>query len=554
MAFGAAAVALAVYVATLAPALTFEHSGVDGGDLISAARTLGIPHPTGYPTYTLLAWLFSHLQVGTIAYRVNLLSAVCAACAVGLFCRTAQLLLPGEDHALAISAATALALAFSPLLWSQAVISEVYALLFLFASLVLWLLVRWRRGSGGGVLWLAALALGLGLGNHMTLAFVAPAALLLIWVGGRPEQLRWWQARTLLPAVGFFVVGLGVYSYLPLAAGHRPAVNWGNPQTWERFLWVVTGKQYQQFAFGLDPEAMPGRLSAWAGLLGEQFGWWGLAIALIGAGWWWQRDRGFALFSLTWLLLLGAYAFFYDTNDSFMYLLPGLLLLALGWGGGACYLLSLGRRLGPVWRWLVLVAVMALPFVSLGLHWREADLSDDWFAYAYMHKALAGVEPDGLVVVRGDRATFALWYGVYAEGRRPDVAIVSGPLLAYAWYRDNVRHLYPDLILEEPAAVDVTTDDLVRDLILHNAERRPVYATDPAEAWEVWFDFVEEEDAPIYRVERKVGRRSGGMGGGACGGQSQERQGAPVWVADLRGVLGGAMDYQRGFVFQPDSC
>ena len=73
---------LPIYLATLAPGLTFEHYGTDGGDLITAARTLGVPHPTGYPTYTLLAWLFSHLPVGIIAYRVNLLSAISAAGAV----------------------------------------------------------------------------------------------------------------------------------------------------------------------------------------------------------------------------------------------------------------------------------------------------------------------------------------------------------------------------------------------------------------------------------------------------------------------------------------
>jgi hypothetical protein len=147
---------------------------------------------------------------------------------------------------------------------------------------------------------------------------------------------------------------------------------------------------------------------------------------------------------------------------------------------------------------------VALPLVSLVLHWRDADLSDDLFAQTYMHQALDGVAPGGLVIVRGDRATFALWYGVYAEGQRPDVAVVSGPLLAYIWYRDNMRHLYPDLILNEPKGSDVTTDDLVHDLIIQNNRRRPVFATDPSEAWEEWFDFVEEDAAPIYRVDPKT--------------------------------------------------
>jgi hypothetical protein len=500
LAVGVAVMALVVYAATLAPGLTFEHFGTDGGDLIAAARTLGVPHPTGYPAYSLLAWLFTYLPVGTMAYRVNLLSAVCAAGAVGLLCHSTQLLLPAGRHILALSAATALMLAFSPLFWSQAVISEVYALLALLAALVLWLLVRWRKGGGDGVLWLAAFVLGLGLGNHLTLAFVAPAALVLLWAGGVTQRSRWLRARTLLPAIGLFILGLGVYVYLPLAAIRRPPVNWGNPQTWDGFVWVVTAKQYQAFAFGLNSGEIAGRLSAWAGLVGQQLGWWGLAIALAGAWWWWQRDRSFVLFSLIWMLLVSVYAFFYDTFDSHVYLVPVLLLLALWWGEGARYLLHLARRLGPAGQRVVLVAIVALPLVSLVMNWRAMDLSDEGLAHAYMYQVLDGVDADGLVVVRGDGPTFTLWYGLYAEGRRPDVAVVSGPLLAYIWYRDQVRHLYPDLILDEPGDAAVTTDDLVRDLMAQNIGRRPIYATDPAEAWNVWFEFVEEADVPIYRV------------------------------------------------------
>src|SRR5438046_1698489 len=57
--------ALALYLPTLAPDLTWRAGGADGGDLITAAAQLGIPHPTGYPTYTLLAALFLRLPWAT---------------------------------------------------------------------------------------------------------------------------------------------------------------------------------------------------------------------------------------------------------------------------------------------------------------------------------------------------------------------------------------------------------------------------------------------------------------------------------------------------------
>ena len=500
---------MAVYLSTLAPGLTFENHGTDSGDLITAARTLGVPHPTGYPTYTLLAWLFSNLPVGTIAYRVNLLSAIFAAGAVGFLCRTTQHLLPDNRYTLPISAATALTYAFSLLFWSQAVIAEVYALLAFFAAFFLWLLVRWREGSGDRAFWLAAFVVGLGLGNHLTLALALPAALFLIWGRIRTEGKRILGPRTLLPAIGFFFLGLAVYAYLPLAARSYPPVNWGNPQTWDQFKWVVTAEQYQVFAFGLDPGDIPGRIGNWALLLGSQFGWWGLAITLIGGWSWWQRDRRFAIFCLVWMLIVGIYAFFYDTGDSHVYLLPPFLLLALWWGEGARYLLSLTRRLQTGWQNLALIVILALPFLSLALNWQEADLSDDLSVHTYIQQVLEGVGPEGLVVVRGDGPTFALWYAVYAEEQRPDVAVVSGPLLAYIWYRELVRHLYPDLVLNEPHGADVTTNDLVRDLITSNFMRRPIYATDPAAPWEEWFDFPQEGQDSVYRVRIKTRWESG---------------------------------------------
>ena len=68
-------VPLLLYLDTLAPTvLTY-----DSGMLQTKAYTLGIGHPTGYPTFILLGKLFTYLPFGDVAYRVNLSSAVYAA-------------------------------------------------------------------------------------------------------------------------------------------------------------------------------------------------------------------------------------------------------------------------------------------------------------------------------------------------------------------------------------------------------------------------------------------------------------------------------------------
>src|SRR5512134_545866 len=75
-----ALVVLAIaYASTLAPGITWANNGTDSGDLITAAATLGVAHPTGYPTYLLLARFFQLIPVGSLAFRTNLLSALFAA-------------------------------------------------------------------------------------------------------------------------------------------------------------------------------------------------------------------------------------------------------------------------------------------------------------------------------------------------------------------------------------------------------------------------------------------------------------------------------------------
>jgi 4-amino-4-deoxy-L-arabinose transferase-like glycosyltransferase len=160
-----------LYLSTTAKDLTFAHQGTDGGDLAAAAWNLGVPHPPGYPTYTLLGWLFTRLPVGTIAFRTNIMSAVFGAGAIFFVFLAAWELQPQGDRSLVLPVATSGILAFSTLYWSQSVITEVYSLLGFFAACLLWLLVHWRGGAAGWHLYLAGFLLGLGLGNHLSLVF-----------------------------------------------------------------------------------------------------------------------------------------------------------------------------------------------------------------------------------------------------------------------------------------------------------------------------------------------------------------------------------------------
>ena len=84
LALSCGGVALALYLATLAPSITLANGAGDSGELASTAYTLGIAHPTGYPLYTLIGFVVTHLVPAEPARSLNVFSALMGALTIGL--------------------------------------------------------------------------------------------------------------------------------------------------------------------------------------------------------------------------------------------------------------------------------------------------------------------------------------------------------------------------------------------------------------------------------------------------------------------------------------
>jgi len=486
-----------IYLDTLAPSITWRHDGADSGDLIAAAYTLGIPHPTGYPLYVLLARLFTLLPWGDIAYRVNLMSAFFAAATIPFVYLASSILLApmvetedgGSEGMAALAAAitAALAFAFSSVFWSQAVIAEVYTLNAFFVALMIYLLsycAKTRTSSSGPCLFYPLACLyGLSLGNHLSMLFLLPAGLLLVLRG---ESRRFLKPKTLATAIVFFLLGLSVYLYLPLRAAQHPLINWGDPHTGSGFTWLVSARLYREFVFALPWKYIPGRVSAWSALLVQQFGWGGLFLGLIGLWFWWNEDRVFCGFLAIFVLISSIYAISYNTTDSYVYLIPSFLVMALWLAKGVhCVLVALREFLGRIVRavnpsftffLLSSFAFLLLPLFSLASNYRALDLSSDQTASNYGLGILRALPANAIIIADTDPHTFALWYFHYAERTRPDVAVLNATLLQYDWYREGIKRLYPHLAIPSPGSEVMSP---VVALIDSNIGSYPTYLTDP---------------------------------------------------------------------------
>jgi len=194
---------MGLYVRTLAPGLLLG----DSGEFQALSSTLGIAHNTGYPIYLLLGKLLSWLPFQTVAYKVNLLSALAGAVTLSEVYMIGRLL-TGKRL---LSLVGPLILGVNAIFWWQAVIAEVYTPGAAFAGGVLLLVILWGKTSQPGYLFAAGLVGGLSLGIHTLVALAAPAVLLYLFLY-KANRKAWAAALAgglaglLIFAVSFFAL------------------------------------------------------------------------------------------------------------------------------------------------------------------------------------------------------------------------------------------------------------------------------------------------------------------------------------------------------------
>ncbi len=432
------AAALAAYVATLAPGLT----GGDAGELALAARAFSVAHPPGYPLYVVLGRLAAALPVGALAFRLNLLSAVCGAGAAALLCRA--LLSLGVDRACAVAAA--LLFAVSPLAWTWHTRAEVFALNDLLGAALLAATAGClERGSRRGLAACGALC-GLGLANHLTFALLAAPVAALLAVRFRRDVKGLLSAGAL--AVG--TAGL-LYLQLPLGAWLAPADAWGEPQTLAGLAHHLLRRDYGTLQLASEQltsqAALGGTLAAFLADEAAQLGYLAAPLALLGLA---VAPQG-----LRWTLL-GAWLL---SGAAFLALArfpsePELLrqVLARFWLQPlmlACVAAGLGlgwlRRRAPGWGAAAALALFVPCAVLLATSSGAPRRRGGVLPEAYARAVLAPLPPGALLLTRGDLFGNALRYAQRAQGVRSDVLLLDSELLTYRWYVERRARERPEL-------------------------------------------------------------------------------------------------------------
>ena len=367
----------------------------DNGEFQLAAALWDILHPPGYPLYTVAGALWVRLLPwSSLAFRLNLLSAALAATTLLLVAESVRVWaeswqLPRRAALLGGIAASAL-LGSAPTFWAQATTANIRMPTLLFGAWGFLALAHYNRPAQSpkaqrGALLSLAVALGLGVGHHPSLIFVAAGWALylllhdpaLLW-----QPRRWWHV---IPAAAL-AWGLPQL-YLPLRGAAIAGLQLASPglNTWAGFWHHVLARGFSgdMFAFA-NAADLALRLPLLGPLFRFQFPL--LALMATGMAWLWllARQRRFALaLGAAWLLHTFV-TLTYRAPQTVEYLMPAYLPIAIVFGLGMG-MLAAGRRsqvtshespaIGK--RQRVISALLTAAFV-----WRFAMLLPDFLVLA----------------------------------------------------------------------------------------------------------------------------------------------------------------------------
>jgi len=499
-------ISFGVYLQTLNPSVSLY----DAGDMITAAYVLGIPHPPGYPFYCLFGRLLTTLlPCGNIAFKMNMLSALFGS----LACLFLYLIVQRITGSIIISIISSSLLAFSYTFWQQSTFAGQYIGHLTFSLLLILLILKSEEKK---YLYLFSFFLGLSLTHHRQTLFVIFGGCIFllsraIFIKKHKRKKKFlikpWLINLALLFI-LFLIPLFLYLYLPIRASANPPLNWGDPDTLQRFISHIKGEQYKFLFLKLSLKEHILRMTSQIKCqFTNQFtlfpvilGVFGIVLMLV-----FDFLLFILLFSIISVNVFISSAYNHPSIELY-YMLP-CAILSIFIGYTIFQLMKLLKRINISLSFLGIIFL----YLSFSLFLKNYNLNNrsrDYSTYDYGMNILRPVSKNAVVFVSDDTHTFPTEYLVYVENARPDISLVDTHLLEFEWKANLIKGQFPDLSFDLwpiPLRKEVVTYDEVswerqKDIISKNIEKRPFYIF-PSPFTAQFYEFLPE--GVFSRILRK---------------------------------------------------
>lgn len=461
-------ISFVVYLFTLAPSVI----QIDAGELATVQAIGGIAHPTGYPLFTILGYLFLHLPLPfTKIFAANLLSTIYCSVTVLIFTYSVKMILvnfsnslPSKSHKsdkkesqpgfeienwilITSVIAGSFFLAFSKTFWFQSTSVEVYALHALLINLIIFILLKIlvtvKDKNETSKFWFVFSSfLALGFANHLTTVLIVPAVAYVYFYSEKISAKSFFLLIKMI--LLFTIILIALFSYLPIRASFNPALNWGNPRTFENFFRHFEGAQYSTWIFSSFESAKKQFIYFITNLPGE-FTYPGLILILIGIGFTFRFQKELFYFFGLCAIACIAYSINYDIVDIDSYFLLAYISFSFFAVFGFLTLMLFLRK-----RFIkeIILIVVALPLLYLGWkNFNETNQSDMFIFEDYTKGILNSVEKESIIFsYQWDYFISASYYFQLVENFRKDVTVIDKELLRRSWYYDQLQNNFPDVV------------------------------------------------------------------------------------------------------------
>ncbi len=492
--------------------------GGDAGDLVSASLTGSTAHPPGYPLYSFLGWLVSHIPLSTYAWRVSLISSLASAGALTLLTHLINKITHNRVASLLASSILAMTYVF----WLYAVVPEVFGLFSFFIALLIYQGYRFSTHPSLHRLYVLACTAGLAMTHHHMIVFIFPSIAVCLF------QQRHFLARISLKQwIGVVICGcIGLSAYMwAIIAGLRVApIIWDDPVTPAHLYRLISRADYGSFQSGIVyGEHIKSRLLQFIALFDyyiQDFTSIGCWLAIIGGyGMFKKARRIFWIIATGWICTGPGYFFYasylYSTRfhiaTAERFVIPSYLFMTVFIGYGIQTLITSLEALpdktahmNSLIRNSIYALIAIIPISLFIINYPKISiLKYDRTAEKFAEDILRDLEPNSILLLQGDHPVFNTQYLYYGFGYRRDVKLIHLSKLLNGTGIRQFHKQFPDVAVTAKGDYVV---NFVHDLG-ENYDRFPIYANIPLDLlpegyrWVPYglvFRLYREKDVPAY--------------------------------------------------------